>query len=248
MKKYILFITLFFCVQFYVMSQSQADADKAYAQNDFQKAAKIYGDLLSKKESSALYYNLGNCYYRLGLPSKALLNYERAALLNPSDKDIQANIEFLNTQLSDKTTRPTKFFFVIGWEAFRNSMNLQGWILIGILTFILFLTSIFLYLFSKSMTVRKISFFSGLFFLLVCIISNHFAYSQYRSMTQRNTALIMTSGATVRSAPTETGTALTTLPEGLKIHITDSSMRGWKEIEFDNDKKGWVKDESIEII
>lgn len=42
--------------------------------------------------SAAALYNLGNAYARQGWPALAVLNYERARLLAPSDPDIRANL------------------------------------------------------------------------------------------------------------------------------------------------------------
>jgi hypothetical protein len=42
--------------------------------------------------SAAALYNLGNAYARAGKPGLAVLNYERAKLLEPNDPDIDANL------------------------------------------------------------------------------------------------------------------------------------------------------------
>ena len=49
--------------------------------------------------------NLGNCYYRKAviLP-KAILNYEKAKSLAPSDADIQFNLQIANLKTADKIT------------------------------------------------------------------------------------------------------------------------------------------------
>ena len=47
--------------------------------------------------SAAALYNQGNAYARAGKPGMAMLNYERAQLLNPGDSDLQANLEALRT-------------------------------------------------------------------------------------------------------------------------------------------------------
>ncbi len=42
--------------------------------------------------SAAALYNLGNAYARAGKPGPAVLNYERARLLDPNDPDLEANL------------------------------------------------------------------------------------------------------------------------------------------------------------
>jgi hypothetical protein len=43
--------------------------------------------------SAAALYNLANAYARAGKPGLAVLNYERAKLLDPQDRDIDANLQ-----------------------------------------------------------------------------------------------------------------------------------------------------------
>ena len=49
--------------------------------------------------SAAGLYNLANSYARAGKPGMAVLNYERAALLAPTDADIQANLNLVRSRL-----------------------------------------------------------------------------------------------------------------------------------------------------
>jgi hypothetical protein len=47
--------------------------------------------------SAASLYNLANAYARAGKPGFAVLNYERARLLDPTDADIDANLRQVRT-------------------------------------------------------------------------------------------------------------------------------------------------------
>lgn len=49
-------------------------------------------------ESAALYYNLGNAYYRTGKIAASILNYERALKLDPNNKDAKYNLELVNSK------------------------------------------------------------------------------------------------------------------------------------------------------
>ena len=70
---------------------TKAEGDSAYMKNDFASAIQVYEALLTKGEAADLYYNLGNSYYKSGDIAKAILNYERALLLQPGNGDIRAN-------------------------------------------------------------------------------------------------------------------------------------------------------------
>ncbi|HDI51048.1 MAG TPA: tetratricopeptide repeat protein, partial [Bacteroidetes bacterium] len=50
-----------------------------YKAGDYEKAARAYEQILQMGyESAAIYYNLGNAYFKLHQNSRAILNYERA--------------------------------------------------------------------------------------------------------------------------------------------------------------------------
>jgi uncharacterized protein YgiM (DUF1202 family) len=52
----------------------------------------------------------------------------------------------------------------------------------------------------------------------------------------------------VKSTPSRNGTDLFILHEGTRVTITDSSMKGWKEIRVGDGKQGWLETKEIEVI
>ena len=58
-------------------------------------------------------YNLANSYARAGKPGLAVLNYERAWLLAPSDRDINANLEYVRASAHVATEPSTRFSRIV---------------------------------------------------------------------------------------------------------------------------------------
>ena len=57
-----------------------------YQKGKYQEAITAYEtELSAKKQSAELYFNIGNCYYKLNKVAPSIYNYEKALLLNPSD-------------------------------------------------------------------------------------------------------------------------------------------------------------------
>ncbi len=52
--------------------------------------------------TAALFYNLGNAYYKQGDHGRAILNYRRAQQLAPRDPDIEANLALARAQAVDQ--------------------------------------------------------------------------------------------------------------------------------------------------
>lgn len=114
--------------------------------------------------------------------------------------------------------------------------------------FLLLIVSLYFFIFSKQVVLKKVGFITGIIFLIVVVMANVFASKQKEELLNRDTAIIMSPSVTVRSTPSENGTSLFILHEGHKVNIKDDSMKDWKEIRLEDGKVGWVPVGSIEII
>ena len=227
---------------------SKSLADSAYIRNDFTTAIQIYEMILRTGESADIYYNLGNSYYKIGDIAKAILNYERALILKPANKDIRSNLEIARAKTVDKVTDVPELFFITWLKSITNSMGIQSWAIIAISFFLLFIVSIYIFFFSTKIVARKTFFILALFFLVFCVIANISAAFQRRVRLNRMNAIIISPSVTIRSTPNDNGTSLFILYEGRKVFIKDDSMKDWKEIQLEDGNVGWVKKNDLEVI
>lgn len=227
---------------------TKAEGDSAYIKEDYAAAIQIYEALLKNGEAAEVYYNLGNSYYKIGEIAKAVLNYERALLLNPGNSDIRANLEIARAKTIDKVEPVPEVFFVSWIKALINSMSVDAWATWGIISFILLIIALYFFIFSKQIMGKKIGFISGIIFLIITICSNLFASQQKDELVNRNEAIVMNPSVTVRSTPSEGGTSLFILHEGRKVNVKDNSMKEWKEISLEDGKVGWIPASAIEVI
>ena len=83
-----------------------SDADSAYIQGDYLTAIGIYESIIENQGINAtLYMNLGNCWLKRDEVAKAILCYERAYLIDPSDPDVKFNLELARTKTVDKVNQ-----------------------------------------------------------------------------------------------------------------------------------------------
>ena len=127
-------------------------ASNAYRNQDYKKSIELYEELVSQgiknnRISSQLYYNLGNAYFRDNQLGKAILNYERALLLEPGDGDIRHNLRFANNRTVDRIASSGEFFMTNWFNSVRNLFSSNVWAIIAIILFISFLLSVAVYLF-----------------------------------------------------------------------------------------------------
>ena len=225
------------------------DADSAYIQGDYLTAIGIYENVIDNQGANAtLYMNLGNCWLKLDEVAKAILCYERAYLIDPSDPDIRFNLELARTKTVDKVNPVNQLFIVVWFKKLLTMLDVNHW---AILTIVLFGIAVLLtgvLLFSKKRAIRKISFSFGVFFLLISILSFIFATTQMGNIQNRNTAIIMSPSVTVKSTPSGGGTDLFIIHEGRKVQILDASMKEWVEIRLEDGNTGWVPINVMEII
>ena len=228
---------------------SKSLADSAYAQEDYVEAARLYQALIdSLGESAVLYYNLGNCYYRQDSIARAILNYERARLLDPTDDDLAFNLEMARTKTVDKVAPANDMFFVTLFRSLVLSMTVRGWKMLGICAFLFMLLSIAVYLFVPALTAKKIGFTVAVLLLIICIFANIAAAQQRSQINHRTGAILMAPSAVVKSTPSASGTDLFILHEGTHVQIIDDTMREWVEVRMSDGKEGWLQRSEIEVI
>ena len=249
MKRIFLISIMLACVSLMQAAITKADADALYEKGNYEEAAAAYEALLKVEGLAAeVYYNLGNCYYKLDKIPFAVLNYERALLLDPGDGDIRANLALARGKTVDKVVPPSEMFFVTWWRDLTNCMSMDSWTIVGFSAFILMLIGILVYRFVPQLLARKIGFYSAMFLFALVIIANFAAFSQHRDLTHRNTAVILAPSVVVKSSPSDRSTDLFLIHEGSKVEILDNSMKEWMEVKFEEGKQGWIPVNVAEII
>ena len=249
MKRYfITILTIFFAATVFAQGDLIQKANEHYTKEEFTKAIDGYNQILMAGiESPELYYNLGNAYYKTNQFTLAILNYERAKLLAPDDEDIEFNLLVANQKVVDSIQELPGIFIVRWWNSLINSQTTDNWAVLSIIGFILFLTLVGLYFFAKSGDVKRVSFWAGCFLIVFTIFSWSFAARQKSRLVNHSFAIVMQPTVTVKSSPSEKGTNLFVIHEGLKVRITDK-LGDWVEIRLADGNKGWLLIESIERI
>ena len=209
---------------------TKAEADSAYVRGEYQQAI------------------TGNAYYRTENITKAVLNYERALLLSPGDRDIRFNLQIARSKTIDKIVPETEMFFITWYHALVNLMSVDAWARVALISLTLVIMLLLVYLFASRLWLRKIGFFGGILLLAVFVLSNIFAWQQKQNLLFRKGAIVTAPSVTVKSTPAKNGTDLFILHEGTKVNITDGSMRGWLEIRIADGKEGWIERNKLEEI
>ena len=227
---------------------TKSSADIEYQKGNYLKASTDYEELLRSGESPELYYNLGNCYYRLGYITKSIIAYERALRLSPGDSDIRYNLQFLRGKTIDKIVPIDDAFFVVWYKACLNSMSIDGWAKIGVFAFIFALILMSCFLVADRVVLRKTYFYLSLISCLAFIVSNIFAYQQKTILHNHDKAIVVSPAANVKKTPAETSSEAFVIHEGTRVIITDDTLKEWLGVRLEDGKEGWIRTSQVEII
>lgn len=219
-----------------------------YKKGDYSGAIKSYESVINSGfESSSLYYNLGNAYYRDGKIGYALLYFEKAKKLSPGDEDINHNIALLNTRITDRIMGVPRFFLFQWWDNLVGLFSVNGWTWFTYVIFLLFLAVIAAYYLIRLPAVQKYLFFggAGILFVLICSI---ILLSLNINREHSNLNGIITSNyVNVKLSPDEKSGDSFIIHEGLKVRLEDK-VENWIKIRLRDGKLGWIKSESVKII
>lgn len=235
-------------------------ADEAYmrgTKEDYLEAIRLYSAAIEKDGSSAaIYYNLGNAYYRADSLAKAIICYERALRLDPTDKDIRANLDFVNSKIIDAQSSNGITNVLV--EKSMQMFSPNGWAIISVIIFVGVLLLAAGYIFSRNIRLRKVYFFAALVLLIINAVSVIITINASSVVTGGNEAIVIaksTQLSTSPSSPLDESQKAMLLHEGSKVKVirelstpNDPRVKKWIEVEAAGDNRAWIDAEAIEII
>ena len=222
---------------------------EAYTAGDWSSALSDWSDVeATGLRSKELYYNLGNACFKTGETARAILYYERALRLDPSDPDVRYNLEFARSQTQDRIDEVPEFILKT-WT--RNLCYLLGsdvWAVLSLVLLAATLALVLLYLLGATAGARRCGFFGAIATLLLTFACWGFARFQQTEAARTDAAVVMRAVSSVQSTPSgDTATALFILHEGTKVKVMDT-VSGYTLIELSDGRQGWIPTGDIEII
>ena len=206
-------------------------------------ALDAYSAILEQVEHPDLYFNMGNTFYRLGDVGKAVWAYEKGLQFSPRQKDLNHNLDIVNTRVQDRIEMPQGYFFIEWYSSLKNQYTLQDLIVWGGLMILLFAFAGFF----KEFGILDMVFAgrTQIFFLILTVIIHGLALDKYWELSDREEGVVVSSVVNVRSAPVDRDEkVIFRIHEGLKVDIAQSQP-GWFEIILLDGKKGWIPYKSL---
>ena len=223
-----------------------AAANKAYENKDYPAARGAYQKLEQYNYISApLYFNIGNCYFKEGKLGYAILYYLRARKLDPTDDDIKNNLSFvrqyLPTNMEGVKINPATTFLEVITAPF--TLNGIAWISsILFIALILFLCAVVQY-HLRGGGIKAM----GYSILILLLISCSMTTFKYRTDYLARRGVLVAAEAHVYSGPGEDNDLEFVAAQGLTFDV-EKSLDKYYLVTFENQRKGWISKDDVEII
>lgn len=219
-------------------------ANDLYEKGLYTEALELYRTIENSLFSWKLFYNMGNCQFKLNRFIEAKVYYLKARQLKPLQSSIRNNIQIVNKNFKDKI--PEKEIDFLG----RVVLKVESLIS---LNFISYLLIVFIIIFNLSLFIlvrrrrNKWASYGLFFFLLLFIFTSMVHIYRVQKRNSQNTAVIIRDDAQLRSGPGQDNTVLFKVNPGLEVRIIDRS-NGWLQVSASSDIAGWIKEDRLTVI
>ena len=251
MRKFLNIAVIFVLLGPSVWGQGQElfdEAATAYNEGRYEEAAALYEKIIDGGEhSAAVYFNLGNTYYKLNRVAPSIYYYEKALLLDPDDPEIKENLGFAQNMTLDAVEKLPETDINKAYEQVTGVLTYDQWAFLAVLFMVLFVLGMCLYMVFRFPREKRLSFTAGLISLGLMVISLVLAYVQYRPYTSEQPAIIFAEETAVRTEPNTRSEQAFLLHEGTKVNVLDR-LNDWQRIELENGQSGWLLAEDLKVL
>ena len=224
------------------------EANELYRTGQYQEALEKYQYLRDEGyQSKALFYNLGNTFYKLGNKGQCVLQYERATILDPTNPQLKEDLAFVKSQLSDEIIPLDVFPLIRVWQNIQKTLSANSWTWLAMLLFWLALAGGIIWVLVPSRKHKKMGFFFGLGLLALCIIPFSMAIGKKKMEANPQIAVVLIPDTPLKSAPAAGSETTYMLFEGATLNTIDS-LQEWKKVSLANGYQGWVNTNAIEAV
>lgn len=214
-----------------------------YEKRDYAKAIEEYTRIIDMGlESGSLYYNIGNCFLKLGKIGNAVLFYERAKRLMPQDSDLRSNLAYARSLVGDSGQASARNLAArIVWRPFRY-FNLNAVAASCVIFYLILILTQIVFLLKPHLKRRfRILIFTVLILFLFNLAAFGLRYYREKILTS---GVVVQKEAECKYEPIDKSTTYYNLQEGSDVFIL-KTRNGWRQIRRPDGKIGWVKKEAV---
>ena len=239
MKHLLLIVILSSLAAFAWGQDTLQQAEGFYRQGKFSAALGLYeSELKNAPNDPYVYYNIGNCYFKMGSKGLAAANYYRAFKLAPRDSDIRHNLALALAAGGERLVPAGmpevlhKAFFYLSYNEVKGLTFILWW---------LFCALAAVWLLKRQF--KRVLLASA----VLLLISGGWLYARYL-LEQTQLAVVAAPVAEVRSGPGANFPASASVPQGHLLAVQDTKDDWYEVIVKSQGLKGWVEKSTVEQI
>ena len=223
------------------------EGNKAYDEGRFEEAREAYLTLLRYRIRDArVEFNLGNTEFKLGRLGYAVLHFERARRMSPTDDEILANLAYARSFSADQVEprpfpAPLRWLFALqdrlGPDTHAWAGLAQLWLVFGLLAWGLARPGRWSGALGWSL--------AGL--LLALTVTGGSWHLTWQRLEGTRLAVVVSEAAEVLAGPGRNNATLATVHEGLTLRVREVRP-DWMQVTLPNELYGWLLRDSVEEV
>ena len=247
MRKWITLLVFFSNVFSKDFDENFYKANNYYNNSKYLESINIYESILAGGwESSNLYYNLGNSYFRQNQIGQSIWAYNKALKMDPRNEDLIKNLSIAEAKIKDRIILPDEFYFVKVYGNFKSRYTLKEWLLAGgiivLFTVVSFLISEF-HIFNNLKILRVVK------ILILLTVTIHIVIlDKFFDEKEHKLGIIIDNQVKAYSGPFYgDNSILFSINEGTEVMIKQT-QKDWLEIILLDGKRAWITSDKIRLL
>ncbi|MEK6558411.1 MAG: SH3 domain-containing protein [Candidatus Margulisiibacteriota bacterium] len=210
-------------------------ANQFYKAEQYQKALEGYLSINGLARNGTIFYNIGNCHYKLGHWIQAKYFYDKAQDYIPADRDLRFNLELVNLQFQDDIEQNEPLW--IQWYfSVINAFSLEFILWMALVLLSLGTAMGLVYLVAGRQKLHR-NILLGYVFLAIGLTGAFLPRMQW--IFSSKSALVVSDRVEVRSGPDSKFATLFVLHQGTKVKILEHSGN-WVSLQASSRLEGWA--------
>lgn len=245
--RYCILILLFY-LPFATAQNNFESGNVLYKSGQYQAALEAYQNILSThKQSSELYFNMGNCYYKLNQVAPAIYYYEKALVLNPKNAAAENNLQLAHKLQIDDIKDVPKVGFAKLLQNLTGTFHYNTWAWIAVGFSVGVLLFFCLYYFSENTTFKRFFFVTMALCLLSILISLGSGIYEKNVFDNDRPAIIFAASTGLKKTPTANSKNIKLLHEGTKVMVFET-QNNFQKVQLTDGTKGWLLKSDIKEV
>ena len=243
-------LTGFFAIMFFLLmpfcigaeaGKLFEEANVSYRTGDYAKAGKLYASLVEEAPQVAVFhYDLANACVRLGKLSQAILEYEKAQILDPRNADIRENLRHTRGLLEYRVEDNRNWYLKATEAVLKFATEREVYTVVLAVLFVFLLGGVLFFIRGRGVFWNLWQRFVFLVLLMALLVA---AGKQVQSNLIRD-AIVMQKECEARFGPSEHDQVAFRMGEGIKVFVMDR-REDWSRVLLTNGESGWVRDTDI---